>query len=96
MNKLYRFSLDYGRMGSLDGLFTADSADVERLLGQEVYLGEALGKHSEVSFTYEEGILEVVCEDQDFLAKMKEYGMSGGISGYNIIDRLLEQEEWDE
>lgn len=51
MKALFKMIFDCGRMGNLEGVFIADTEDVEYLLNNEisVYFGEVLGKHSEIS-----------------------------------------------
>ena len=44
MKKLYSFELDWGRMGSLEGLFIAEEKDVKDIIGKNVQFGEVLGK----------------------------------------------------
>ena len=63
MKTIYKFYACCGRMGYLDGLFVADSAEVESLIGTTVHFGEVLGKHSEIS---------VVMEPKHFIAKSIE------------------------
>lgn len=48
MKYLYRFYWDFGRSGSLEGLFVATEEEVNESIGAYVYFGEVLGKHSEV------------------------------------------------
>lgn len=54
MKKLYSFELDWGRMGSLEGLFIAEEKDVKDIIGKNVQFGEVLGKHSDVYDTMTE------------------------------------------
>ena len=86
MKKLYRMNFDYGRMGSLQGLFVAEESDVENLIGREIYFGEALGKHSEVYGELEASNVTVVSDDQDFITKLVQVIGGGSISGYNPFD----------
>lgn len=93
MKKLYEFFWDCGRMGDVEGLFIADDAEVERLIGRDVYFGEILGKHSEVTGTLDKEDLKVLTDDQEFLTKLTELtGFDSTISGYNPIETIL---EWD-
>lgn len=48
MRKLWRFDWNRGRQGSLEGIFVATQEEVDRAVGQDLYFGEVLGKHSEV------------------------------------------------
>lgn len=89
---LYRFSHDFGRMGALEGTFVATEADIEKIAGKEIGFGEALGKHSDISCVIERGEnLDLVTDDQEFIAKAEEYGLTP--SGYNPLDYLNEEEE---
>jgi len=89
MKKLYEFNLDCGRSGNLDGLFIADSMKVNEAIGREVYLGEALGKHSEVYFDLEDGHLTVKSEDLAFIKQLEDL-LGEDISGYNPLSYIEE------
>lgn len=78
-------------MGCLHGLFIADSNDMENLLEKEIYFGEVLGKHSEISGTFEDGDAIAVSDDQDFLDKFVEVLGDGTILGYNPLDYVEEE-----
>ena len=83
MKILVAFHWDYGRQGNVDGLFITTRAKLDACIGQQVYFGEILGKHSDV-----EGILSakdfaVKSKDQDFIYKLEEIIGSDTISGYN-------------
>ncbi len=51
---LWKFHGDCGRQGDLYGLFAATEEEVSELIGRNVYFGEVLGKHSDISGTIEE------------------------------------------
>ena len=92
MNKLYQFHWDCGRMGHLYGLFIAEEADVSEVVGEEIYFGEVLGKHSEIVGTLEEGDLTVKSEDQDLIKKLQ--GIFGDhLSGFNPLDYYDPEQE---
>lgn len=83
--KLYKYFEDFGRMGYLSGVFVADDADVEEAMGEEVYLGEVLGKHSEVTATVSDETIKVLTDDAKFIQKFSQIGASSGtnpISAY--------------
>jgi len=86
MLKLYRFYWDCGRMGSLNGLFIADDAEVARFIGKKCYFGEGLWG------TLEEGDLEIVTDDQDFIDKCRRYIDYNTLSGHNPILRMQDDE----
>jgi hypothetical protein len=73
-------------MGDLSGLFIADSAEIEKLIGKEIYFGEVLGKHSEVSGTLDKDDLTVQTDDQEFIKKFEKLIGTGTISGFNPLD----------
>lgn len=86
MKKLYKFYVDAGRMGSISGIFVAKEEDVnKKLLGCNVYFGEILGKHSDVSVDIEPDMLTVLTDDQIFINKFEALDCS---SGYNPFDYL--------
>lgn len=45
---LYKFYWYCGRMGDVEGVFKAKKSFVESVIGNNVYFGEILGKHSDV------------------------------------------------
>lgn len=90
---LYRMVWDGGRMGTLSGLFTATDEEVKAAIGQRVYFGEVLGKHSEVFGTLDADEVSLVTDDAAFVAKFDEHGCA---SGYNPLDYLSDDEGEDE
>lgn len=86
MNKLYKYSESFGRMGHLEGIFVATEEQVAEMMDRGACLdfGEALGKHSEVTGTVNEKTVTVVTDDQDFIAKADEYGLLP--SGDGVLD----------
>jgi hypothetical protein len=95
MKKLYEFNWDCGRMGDLNGLFIAEEGDINNLIGEEIYFGEVLGKHSEIHGVLEEKELTVKSEDQDFISKLEDL-LGSTISGYNPVDYYEPEEEEDD
>lgn len=67
---LWQFYWDYGRSGSVEGLFVATEDEVKRAIGKNVYLGEILGKHSEVYGTLEEGEITKVDLDSETVERV--------------------------
>lgn len=94
MKKLYRYSESFGRMGSLDGTFVAEEDQMAKLMGRTVYLGEVLGKHSEITTTLSKKNLKVLTEDQDFITKAEEYGLVP--TGVTFEEELEAAEEGNE
>lgn len=88
MEKLYRFYVDYGRHGDVEGTFVADEAEVAAAFGYTVEFYEPFGKHSEASCTLAAEHFTVLTEDQEFIAKARQYGISR--SGVNPIALLAD------
>ncbi len=90
MKGIYSFHWDCGRMGEVNGLFVADSADVEKAIGREVYLGEVLGKHSEIY-----GVLDTnaVVLKSDNPAHVEMFESLDLTTGHNPLAYLEDQDD---
>ena len=77
-------------MGSVDGVFIADSDEVSNSIGKEVYFGEILGKHSEVYGELEKDEIELVTDDEKVVSLFEQFDLS---SGYNPLEYINEDEE---
>lgn len=88
MKVIVEFFWDCGRMGDLSGLFICDKQNLKFIEGKEVYFGEVLGKHSEISGTISADDFVIKTEDQDFIQKFIEIMGDGNISGYNPFDYI--------
>jgi hypothetical protein len=90
--KLWKWVGDCGRMGDLTGLFVATEEQVAALAGRNVYFGEALGKHSDIDFRFDERdmpkSIDVPAESIEILTK--ELGTTW--SGFNPVEMLAEQD----
>ena len=93
MKNLYRFYEDCGRMGDIEGLFIATPKEVSKLDGVNLYLGEVLGKHSDIDIDIDEHTIELISDDQDFVTKLEEVCRTTCISGFNPVELYKEQEE---
>lgn len=82
---LYKFKLDYGRMGDLYGVFIEEQELVNCLIENEleVYFGEVLGKHSEVYEILKESDFTLVSEDPTTIKLVEDLGLE---TGYNPFD----------
>lgn len=96
MKGIYEFYKDYGRSGELEGAFIADSTDVEKAIGKYIYMGECLGKHSEVALNLEYGDIVLKTSDQSFIALFEEIMGKGWSTGHNPLEHLPDEEEDDE
>ena len=83
MKGIYRFSWDVPRGGEICGIFTAESSDIEGIIDKEIYLGEVLGKHSDVSGVVEKDEIELITEDPFLVSEFDRLGME---TGYNPLD----------
>jgi hypothetical protein len=96
MYKLFKFEVSCGRMGDLEGIFTATQEEVDSIIGKRVYFGEVLGKHSDIFLS--EGNLKsehiiLLSDDQEFVTKFIEILGKGTISGINPLDYIEESDE---
>lgn len=72
---LYRIYIDCRRMGHLEGVAVATDAEVADAIGREWYLGEVLGKHSEVQGTLEASEIKLLTQDQEFIDQALKLGI---------------------
>lgn len=87
---LWQFELDYGRMGTLNGIFSATQQEIDNLEGKHIYFGEVLGKHSGVWIdNFNESYLTRLTDDQTFI---NTYDSLIGASGYNPLDYYEDEE----
>jgi hypothetical protein len=67
---LWKFFWDCGRQGDVSSLFVATEEEIADAIGQSVYFGEILGKHSEVSGTIDEGEITKIDLDSETVEKV--------------------------
>lgn len=89
MKTLYKFNVDCGRMGDLQGIFIEDSDKVAKLIesGDEVYFGECLGKHSYICFAIEEEMLTAVSVDPNVIAVIEDNDLTSGYNPFDYIEK---------
>ena len=87
---LFKLGLEYGRCGSIEGLFIADFDELRKAMGKLVYLGEVLGKHSEVYFNLSDCMLELISEDETIINLVKDNNLE---SGFNPLEYIDEDED---
>lgn len=91
---IVKFKADYGRNGNLDGLFICTQDQLDAIFGKDVYFGEVLGKHSNVTVDLQKDDFEIISDDQDFIAKLKKvFKITSTISGHNPIDYIYDNFE---
>ena len=71
---LFRWDLD--REGLIESIFTATKEEVDRAIGNEVYFGEVLGKHSEIHGTLEKGDIYLISENPIDVIHAEEVGLN--------------------
>jgi hypothetical protein len=81
---LWKFHWDCGRQGDVEGLFIATEGEIKESIGKEVYLGEILGKHSEVYGTLEEKDVKKIDVEPDVVLKLIPH-LGTTWSGYNPL-----------
>lgn len=90
MKTLYKLDFDCGRHGSLEGLFIADSDDMNKIVEEKtiIYFGEVLGKHSEIFGPIEEGDYEEITNDEKVIAVVEFYKLETGFNPfhYHTVD----------
>lgn len=87
MKGIYKFECDYGRSGTLSGIFIASEEQIASLHLKTIYLGECLGKHSEVYFEPDQlkDYIHLVTTDEDTINLFIKYNL---YSGYDLTDYL--------
>jgi hypothetical protein len=95
---LYLFEESYGCCGEIYSAFLANEEEVNSIYGLELYLGEILGKHSEVTVTLNEEQftkLDLKSETIEDLSKALEGKRT--LTGVDIIGRALDElAMWDD
>jgi hypothetical protein len=84
---IYKMEIDFGRQGELTGVFVAEKSKVVELieLGQEVYFGEVLGKHSDVNVEIEDGHITMITDNEEAVKLVEEHGLSTGYDPFDYI-----------
>lgn len=77
---VYRYTEDFGRMGHLSGVFVADRSDVAVAMGKTAYLGEVLGKHSDVRAEISFDTVTLVTADEVIVEMFRSLKLSTGVN----------------
>jgi hypothetical protein len=88
MKKLYKFYLDCGRMGELEGTFVAKQEELEKYYGKTIYFQECLGKHSEIKYIINKEDFTVLSEEQEFINQAIDYHSVP--AGFDFWGKLLD------
>lgn len=78
MRGLYKYSEEFGRMGRVEGLFFADSEEVKAAEGKDIYMGEILGKHSEVVATINQATLTLITNNPEEVKYLERFAIDTG------------------
>jgi len=100
MKAIYKMTIDCGRMGNLYGQFIATKEAITELIGNEIYFGEVLGKHSDVNVHLKKEHFKMVTDDQKVVAMFEKYDFSSGYNPFDYIDyemyNTMEEAEMDD
>lgn len=90
MKAVYKMNFKCGRSGELTGIFVEDTELVDALIVSEieVYFGEALGKHSEVSGPITKGEITIATTSLDAIAVIEDLNLE---TGYNPFEHTVNQ-----
>ena len=102
-NKLaiYKFYLDYGRNGEIEGIFLANPNHVKILIDSEltVNFGEVLGRFSSVTSKITDKMLSFITDNEEAVNMFEHYNLSSGFNPFYypvIIDYdTIEYEDLD-
>lgn len=92
MKGIYKFECDYGRSGTLSGIFIATEEQIAEIHSKTIHLGECLGKHSEVYFEPGElkDCIQLATTDPNAIIIFQNHYLW---SGYDLTDYLQDDEE---
>ena len=86
---VYKFFWDCGRMGEVEGLFLSTEEAIAETIGKVIYLGEVLGKHSEIYGPLDEGDVTLITDDASVVSVFEEHNIR---SGFNPLNYIQEEE----
>lgn len=96
---IFRLDVDFDRQGFLNGIFIERKDFVDYLLNNdiEIFFGEILGKHSEVtvSFFKGEGSIELVTDDINAVSIFEQYNMATGVNPFEYVLTKIPDEDTD-
>ena len=95
MRKIYKFSADFGRMGWISSIFSAEEEDINITIGKEIYFGEVLGKHSEICFILNKSHLEEITSNQEFIKTFDMLCCSTGMNPIHYVNEEVEEKILD-
>jgi hypothetical protein len=90
------FYWDCGRMGDVSGLFVCTQEQLDSAINKYVYLGEVLGKHSEICGILKPKNIKIISADKEKIQWLIDavgcemYENTYTISGYNPLNYIDE------
>lgn len=95
---VYKFHKDCGRMGELDGLLIASTEEVRVLCeaGLDVYFGEVLGKHSEVTGVIKSNMFKLVSESHEVIEVIEKFDLQNGFDPFDYTLTSADREEFED
>lgn len=89
--RIYKFHWGHYRIGDLYGIFVAMPEQIAEAIGQTVYFGEVLGKHSDVVVDLEPKHFTEMTTSSLMVEEFEQCDLE---TGYNPLQYLDEDEEY--
>ena len=101
MFALYKYHQDFGRMGSLDGVFIASKQLVAEFIDMKVNVWryDVLGKHSEINITVSEDTISLVSDNQEVMDVLTslDVDISSGIDPIDMyMNDIIDNASYDD
>ena len=95
---LVHFMQDFGRMGDIECLFITTPDRLAKTEGRTIYLGEVLGKHSNINVEMDDDNTRIISDDQEKIKWLQSLMMAGNRKdvsilpiGWNLVEYAEEQ-----
>lgn len=85
MKTIYKFKWQ-SCYSLIEGIFCAQKKDVEKAIGQTLYLGEVSGKHSEVIGTLDWEDLEAITDNPEAVRIFEDYDLTSGFNPLHYLE----------
>jgi hypothetical protein len=83
---VYRYAESFGSHGDLASVFLATAGDIAAAMGKTAYLGEVLGKRSEVTATIDADTVTLATADPAVVEVVRALGLETGINPLDYIE----------
>jgi len=77
-------------MGTLAGIFVAQSSDVEKIKTKSFYVYDKLGKHSEIEISPDDNELVLITNDASAVKMFERYDLETGFNPFDYCEDLDE------